>query len=141
STTYGATQPRENLASLWYTRRILTQRPHVAEQYAEIAESVIGAQRPVPDAVFPCDAGAEQAVSHRLHDAGQRHLVILNPGAGWGAKQWPAERYGLVAQALAQRGIQSIINYGPREESLALRAEKPSHGSPPAQGVSVGDAR
>jgi len=139
STTYGATQPRENLASLWYTRRILTQRPHVAEQYAEIAESVIGAQRPVPDAVFPCDAGAEQAVSNRLRDAGQRHLVILNPGAGWGAKQWPAERYGLVAQALAQRGIQSIINYGPREESLALRAEKASHGSARAMSFSVGE--
>jgi heptosyltransferase-1 len=139
STTYGATQPRENLASLWYTRRILTQRPHVTEQYAEIAESVIGAQRSVPGPVFPCDAAAEQAVSHRLLDAGLNNFAILNPGAGWGAKQWPAERYGLVAQALAQRGIQSIINYGPREESLAHDAGKASNGSARAMSFSVGE--
>ncbi len=43
----------------------------------------------------------------------------MNPGAGWGAKRWPVERYGAVAQALAREGIRSIINYGPGEEDLA----------------------
>ena len=27
-----------------------------------------------------------------------RDFAILNPGAGWGAKRWPAERYGCVAR-------------------------------------------
>ena len=139
STTYGANQPRENIASLWYTRRTLTQRPHVTEQYAEISESVIGAQRSVPDPVFPFDAAAEQTVNNRLRNVGLNNFAILNPGAGWGAKQWPAERYGLVAQALAQCGIQSIINYGPREESLAHRAEKASNGSARAMSFSIGE--
>jgi heptosyltransferase-1 len=43
----------------------------------------------------------------------------MNPGAGWGAKQWPAERYGTVAKELSQDGIRSIVNYGPSEEQLA----------------------
>ncbi len=126
-TVYGAVQPRENLASLWYSRRVITQHSHVVEQYAEIAESVIGKPQKIPDAVLPCDPIAEQTVENRLRDLGLRNFVILNPGAGWGAKQWPAERYGLVAQALAQRGIQSLINYGPGEESLAQAAEKASN--------------
>jgi heptosyltransferase-1 len=138
-TIYGATKPRENLASLWYTRRILTQDAHVVEQYSEIAESVIGDHPPIPDAVFPCDATADQAVSNRLRDLGLRNFVILNPGAGWGAKQWPAERYGLVAQALAQRGVHSIINYGPREESLAKVAADASAGAARALSFTVGE--
>ena len=50
--------------------------------------------------------------------SGSRPLAILNPGAGWGAKCWPAESYGEVAKALAERGMSVIVNYGPQEEAL-----------------------
>jgi lipopolysaccharide heptosyltransferase I len=141
---YGAAQPRENLASLWYSRRIITHRPHVVEQYAEIIESMIVESKiedhqSIPDAVLPCDPTAEQAVGKRLRDLGLHNFAILNPGAGWGAKQWPAERYGMVAQSLAQHGIQSLINYGPREESLATSAENASGGMARASSFSVGE--
>ncbi len=125
----GAVQPRENIASLWYSRKVITQRPHVVQQYAELAEAVIGNPLPVPDAVLPSDPIAEQAVQNRLHESGIRDFAVLNPGAGWGAKQWPAERYGHVAQALSRHGIQSVINFGPREESLAALAEAASGGT------------
>jgi heptosyltransferase-1 len=78
-------------------------------------------------------------VGSRLHDPALHNFVILNPGAGWGAKQWPAERYGLVAKALAQLGVQSLINYGPREESLAQTAETASGGKARALSFSVGE--
>ena len=138
-TVYGAAQPRESLASLWYSRRVITGSTHVVEQYAEIAESVIGDRRPIPDAVLPCDPTADQAVANRLRDLGLHNFVILNPGAGWGAKQWPADRYGFVAKTLAQHGIQSLINYGPREESLAQAAENASGGTGRALSFSVGE--
>ena len=138
-TIYGAAQPRENLASLWYSRRVITQHSHVVEQYGEIAESVIGGRQSMSDAVFPCDATSDQVVTNRLRDSSLHNFVILNPGAGWGAKQWPADRYGLVAKALAQRGIQSLINYGPREESLAQTAETASGGTARALTFSVGE--
>jgi heptosyltransferase-1 len=139
STIYGAAQPRENLASLWYTRQVITERQHVIEQYAEIAEAVIGKSRPIPDAVFPCDPVAEESVAKRLSGANLRDFAILNPGAGWGAKQWPAERYGQLAKALSICGVQSLINFGPREEELAKTAEAVSAGTVRAMSFSIGE--
>ena len=37
---YGAAEPRESPASLWYTRRILARGRHVIEQYFSIVQSV-----------------------------------------------------------------------------------------------------
>jgi heptosyltransferase-1 len=136
---FGAIRPRENLASMWYTRRVLTERRHVVEQYAEIASAVTGRSEAVADAVFPCDPAAEEAVGRRLAELGVRDFVVLNPGAGWGAKQWPAERYGELAKALAGRGVSSILNFGPREEELARVAEKASGGTGRALSFSVGE--
>jgi heptosyltransferase-1 len=45
--------------------------------------------------------------------------VLINPGAGWGAKRWPAERYAAVAQGLVERGCRVLVNAGPGEEPLA----------------------
>ena len=68
-------------------------------------------------------------VDQQLAEAGIGDFAILNPGAGWGAKRWPAERYARVAQALADQGMRSILNYGPGEEALALAAETASGGA------------
>lgn len=136
---YGAARARENAASMWYTRKVISERAHVVEQYAEVVRAVTGHTREIPDAVFPCDAAAAEAVEKRLRQLGLQDFVILNPGAGWGAKQWPAERYGELAKALAERGVRSIINFGPREEELAQIAEKASGGSAHALSFSIGE--
>ena len=44
--------------------------------------------------------------------------VLINPGAGWGAKRWPAERYGAVARGLIHQGFRVLVNTGPGEEPL-----------------------
>jgi heptosyltransferase-1 len=46
-------------------------------------------------------------------------LVLVNPGAGWGAKRWPADRYGAVASALNALGYKVVVNAGPGEEGIA----------------------
>jgi len=112
---------------------VITQGRHVVEQYGEVAEALIGYQR-VPRAVFPCDSVADRVVGKRLSERGIAEFVILNPGAGWGAKRWPAERYGEVAKALARQGLSSVINFGPGEEALAWAAEAASGGA--ASGMS-----
>jgi heptosyltransferase I len=56
-------------------------------------------------------------------------FAIVSPGAGWGAKQWPAERYAAVARELAVDGVHSLINYGPGEEALATAVESASAGA------------
>ncbi|MBV9609761.1 MAG: lipopolysaccharide heptosyltransferase family protein, partial [Acidobacteria bacterium] len=118
-TLYGASKPRENAASLWYTRKTITGGTHVVEQYMELAAALMGHQVPIPDEVLPCDPLAQDRVQKRLRERGIGDFAILNPGAGWGAKQWPAARYGEVARRLAGQGLRSIVNFGPREEGLA----------------------
>lgn len=136
---FGAARPRENIASVWYTRKVIAERKHVVEQYCELAQFLIGHPVPVPSAVLPRDPVAEELVTNRLSEKTIDEFAILNPGAGWGAKQWPAERYGEVAKALARQGVKSVINFGPGEEALAKTAEVSSDGAAVAMSFSVSE--
>src|SRR5215471_2834910 len=122
---YGDAQPRENAASMWYTRPIITRGVHVIEQALSLARA-LQPFKCVPQVQFPVDPEAENKV---IPFAEQGEFVILNPGAGWGAKQWPPERYGVVARQLANDGLRSFVNYGPGEEQLASAVESASDGS------------
>jgi heptosyltransferase-1 len=128
-TVYGASEPRESPASLWYTRRVVARGAHVVEQNLSVAEAVAGKKLSVPRVEFPRDVEAERRIGGQLLKEGIKEFAILNPGAGWGAKRWPAERYGLVARALAKDGVRALLNYGPGEGNLAREAEAASEGA------------
>lgn len=136
---YGASRPREIPASLWYTKKVATSGTHVIEQYCELADALIGRKTSRPDAVLPFDPIAAETVDKRLRERGITSFVILNPGAGWGAKRWPPERYGQLAQQLAGQGLRSIINFGPNEETLAREAASGSAGTAEAMSFSIGE--
>jgi heptosyltransferase-1 len=80
---------------------------------------------------FPRDDAIEKQYEARLRQS--RDFALVNPGAGWGAKRWPAERYGEVARRLAEDGLKSLINFGPGEEPLMKAVESASAGT--AKGV------
>ena len=124
---FGDIQPRENAASMWYTRQVMAGGSHVIEQALSLAEAIIGKRVAMPPVEFPVDPDAEEKITSLIGT--QRDFVILNPGAGWGAKQWPAERFGAVAQELAKEGLRSLVNFGPGEEGLAASVETASGGS------------
>lgn len=47
-------------------------------------------------------------------------FALLNPGAGWPNKRWPAASFGALADRLWQRsGLRSLVLWGPGEEALA----------------------
>jgi heptosyltransferase I len=127
---YGDAQPRENAASLFYTRKVLvaSNGTHVVQQALALAEDVIssGTRTPASElqVEFPVDPDAENKIGELTSDT--KDYIILNPGAGWGAKMWPAERYGQVAKELARDGFRSLINYGPGEDDLAAAVEAAS---------------
>jgi lipopolysaccharide heptosyltransferase I len=125
-TILGFAQPRENAASMWYTRQMVPTGAHIIEQNLSLAASLARRPLAVPNVDFPCDPAVEQKIEQWLLKAGIRSFVILNPGAGWGAKQWPAERYGYVAKRLGEQGLRSLINFGPGEQDLASAAEAAS---------------
>ncbi len=114
----GAAQPRETPASLVYMRRVITRGTHVIEQNLSIVEEFVQKKLTPPRAVLPRDAVVEQTVARDLLQHGIRDYAILNPGAGWGAKRWPAERYGEVARQLHKDGLRCLVNCGPGEEEL-----------------------
>src|SRR6202158_1976428 len=124
---YGSTQPRENAASMFYTRSVLPNGPHVVEQALALAGAIIPTRMVEPQIEFPVDPDAENKISGLAADVNE--FAILNPGAGWGAKRWPAERYGQVAKELAKDGLCSLVNYGPGEEELAAAVEAASEGT------------
>jgi heptosyltransferase I len=126
---YGAAEPRESPASLFYTRKVVAHGRHVIEQNISVAAGLIKHLVKVPSAEFPFDPAAEARIEQRLAELGIDKFAILNPGAGWGAKRWPAERYGEVARGLADFGVQSILNCGPGEEELVRAAEGASGGT------------
>jgi len=136
---YGATEPREAPASLWYTRPAVTRGAHVIEQNLSIVEAIAGRRLSPPAVEFPRDEKAEERVEQRLRQAGVGEFAIVNPGAGWGAKRWPAERYGQVARALADCRVRSVVNYGPGEEELAREVEAASGGSTKALACSISE--
>lgn len=143
---YGDVQPRENAASMFYTRKVLVEasNTHVVDQALALAEAVIRSAGISHDVIpaelpveFPVDPDAEARIV-TLAGNGNK-FAILNPGAGWGAKMWPAERYGQVAVELAKNGLPSLINYGPGEEDLAAAVEAAGAGAARKISCSVSD--
>ncbi len=86
---------------------------------------------------MPCDPQAEASIERRLAESGIGEFAILNPGAGWGAKRWPPERYGEVARRLGDLGVRSVINYGPGEEEIVRAAVDGSGGAACAMKCSI----
>ena len=136
---YGAAEARESPASLWYTRRAIVCGAHVVEQNVSVVEAVAERKMKVPRVEFPRDVEAERLIERRLAEAGVGEFAVLNPGAGWGAKRWPAERYGRVARALADKGVRSILNCGPGEDELARAAEAASEGAAVSMQCSISE--
>jgi len=58
-------------------------------------------------------------------------FAVLNPGAGWESKLWPAERYGAIAQRLrADHGLPTLAVWGgPGERPLAETIANSSDGA------------
>jgi lipopolysaccharide heptosyltransferase I len=78
---------------------------------------------------FPLDQ-IESAVAARVAEQTGGRYAILNAGAAWPNKRWPAARLAMVAMELRARyGLQSIAVWGPDEEGLARELVEKSSGA------------
>lgn len=116
---YGFAQPREHAARFFYTDSIPATGTHVIEQNISLASAFAAHPLSRSPSELPIHPDAEARAALRLDALAISRFAILNPGAGWNAKQWPAERYGLVARALSGMGYAALVNFGPGEQSLA----------------------
>jgi heptosyltransferase I len=131
----GEALPREWPAHLLFTERVVTHRAHVIEQDIELASAVAGDELKFTEPMLPIDEEAERWCDAQLAPAAAqsrsrpvalgalgdttRPIALITPGAGWGAKRWPPERYANVARGLNDRGFRVLVNAGPGEEWLA----------------------
>jgi heptosyltransferase-1 len=113
----GEAQPRERPARWFSRRRVQTRGGHVIEQAAEVVAEATGlALKPLLPPL-PVDCAAEARFTNML--PGSQPVVVLHPGAGWGAKRWPVARYGALASALKAQGYAVVVNRAPGEEQLS----------------------
>jgi len=101
--------------SCWFNNELVEARgTHVIEHYLSMLRT-LGIESPGVRFDLPecaADAGmVEQFLAK--HKVVGKSFVVLNPGAGWPSKMWPAERYGEIARHLKRaRGVSSVAVWG-----------------------------
>ena len=104
----GMAAPRETPAKWFYSDKVQTKGAHVIEQGAELADALAGDLLTPVAPALPVDAEAEfWCDDHQELKSAiwmNKPVVLIDPGGGWGAKRWPAKRYGAVAEEFAVRG-------------------------------------
>lgn len=137
---------REPHAALLYTETVVPQEaPHVIRKNLSILKA-LGLQAPDVASGFLSAGALAKTVSRTdlppnpvagaaIDDAiaaagGARRYIVLNPGAAWPNKRWPADRFGALALALLERqGLRSLVTWGPAERDLATAVCRESSGA------------
>lgn len=129
---------REPMARWLYSRRVAVgEGRHVIDKNLALAAAVDVA-RSVPQlrdssnltaADFPLRPVDSPALAS-LRAQGIDRYALVNPGAAWPNKRWPADRFGAVARVLADRhALTPIVLWGPNERALAQAVADASGGA------------
>jgi heptosyltransferase I len=106
----GAAKPREAPATWLYSQQVELTATHVVEQGCELLGAAIGETLRPAKVTLPIEPSAEKWCDQLLASFAGERFVIMAPTAGWGAKQWPADRYGAVAAELGRAGYRTLVN-------------------------------
>jgi lipopolysaccharide heptosyltransferase I len=114
---------REPGAALLYTHRVTPVGRHVAELNYSLAEAA-GASRPAaPEYPLRIPTGGAASVRARLRKLGIDEYIVVGPAGSWGAKCWPAERYGEFCREFETRNdegnLRVVVIHGWDEASIA----------------------
>ncbi len=133
----GLAEPREAAAAWLYGLRVKVEAAHVVEQGCELLGGAVGEVLRPAKVMLPVDAAAELWCDELVEKSGDG-FALMAPTAGWGAKQWPAERYGAVAAELGQAGFRTLVNAASAEDEAARRVVEASGGAAVVVPCSVG---
>jgi len=118
---------RERTAGPFYSHRVDPAELHVIfKNLALLAPLGSRDTRVAFPLEIPHSEVAEAAVARF---AGTPYAVI-NPGAAWPNKRWPADRFGALAATLSDRfALRSLVLWGPGEQPLAEQVADASRGA------------
>ncbi len=113
---FGGEMGRE-VSRIFNRERVLPRSAHVVDRYLELL-APLGVENPsvrfeVPR--FPDAATSVERFLARERLVGR--MAVINPGAGWPSKRWPADRLGIVAKNLGtNHGLPSVVVWAGSEE-------------------------
>lgn len=126
---------REPAARIFYSRSVTADDSgHVINKNLALASEVLqqrvtlreSAEEPALD--FPL-RDVTSAVLDDLRATGISKFALVNPGAAWPNKRWPAERFGAIAKDLHDsHGLTPVVLWGPGERVLAEAVANASDG-------------
>lgn len=118
---------REGTASLLYTQRVAAgDVRHVIDKNLRLAATLGAPQHRRDFPILPIPSAALDAIRAE----GIARFALINCGAAWPNKRWPAERFGHLATWLRERhGLASVALWGPGEQALAEDVVRQSQGA------------
>jgi heptosyltransferase-1 len=131
----GAEEPRERMARWMYKERVPVTAAHVVEQGCELLGAAVSEVLRPAKVTLPMDAEDELWADRLL---GRQKMCLIAPTAGWGAKMWPAERFGAVAAELGSAGIKVLVNASSGGDDVAERVVESSNGFATVVPCSIG---
>ena len=110
---------REPQAASFYSETVVPPSAgHVIDKNLAVLSALNVPATPIMPRLQP--AGSSDVVAAIVAAGGPRKFIVLNPGAAWSNKRWPADRFGAVAAGLFRRTrLRSMITWGPSERALA----------------------
>jgi heptosyltransferase-1 len=106
---HGFADPREAVASWFYSSRTSPRGVHVVDRNLDLAA---GAGASSLLSCFPIPSGQPEG------DLPSGDFVLGSPFAGWSAKQWPLEFYSQLGERLRRETGMTLVLNGAREISL-----------------------
>jgi ADP-heptose:LPS heptosyltransferase len=120
-TRIGFARPLARELAPWFaTELVESEQEHVVQKYLEILKP-LGIEAPQVEFQIPHRPDDVATVSRMLRDLHLQGIpfCVINPGAGWDSKLWPARRFGEVARALNDRHrIPSLVVWAGEREQL-----------------------
>jgi heptosyltransferase I len=118
---------REHLASVFYSVRASIQpgeKLHVVDLNLRLTSDPGARLNRSTRLPIQVPEELQKAIDDRLSENGIRNPVVINPGAGWVTKMWPAEEYARLAERIENElKLPVIITYGPGEERIVSRMQ------------------
>jgi heptosyltransferase-1 len=129
----GSSSPRELVARALYSRCVVLTAPHVIDRGCELLGGAIGEELRAARVLLPADQAAlgwcDRLQAEVVPGGAGKKFVFMAPTAGWGAKQWPAEKFGAVAAALGRAGFVTLVNAVREDDPTAAAVVAASGGA------------
>jgi heptosyltransferase-1 len=122
----GYENPREAAAARFYRSTQRRTGTHVVEQGAALLGAACSIELQPAPVRLPHEPWADDWAAELV---GDRKVCVLAASAGWGAKQWPAERYGALARELRERGFVPLVNATKKDDPVAASVVAASDGA------------